>query len=88
MLCKQTNVDISGKEPACQCKDLRDLSSFRVGKIPWRRAWQPTPIFLPGESLPVDRGAWRGLVHRVAESGMTEATSRMYKQTKKPIEKN
>ena len=20
-----------------------------VGKIPWRRAWQPTPIFLPGE---------------------------------------
>ena len=21
-----------------------------VGKIPWRRRWQPTPIFLPGES--------------------------------------
>ena len=21
-----------------------------VGRIPWRRAWQPTPIFLPGES--------------------------------------
>ena len=21
-----------------------------VGKIPWRRAWQPTPLFLPGES--------------------------------------
>jgi len=21
-----------------------------VGKIPWKRAWQPTPIFLPGES--------------------------------------
>ena len=21
-----------------------------VGTIPWRRAWQPTPIFLPGES--------------------------------------
>ena len=21
-----------------------------VGKIPWRRAWQPTPIFLFGES--------------------------------------
>ena len=19
-----------------------------VGKIPWRRAWQPTPVFLPG----------------------------------------
>ena len=21
-----------------------------VGKIPWKRAWQPTPLFLPGES--------------------------------------
>ena len=21
-----------------------------VGKTPWRRAWQPTPVFLPGES--------------------------------------
>ena len=20
-----------------------------VGKIPWRRGWQPTPVFLPGE---------------------------------------
>ena len=22
-----------------------------VRKIPWRRVWQPTPVFLPGESL-------------------------------------
>ena len=21
-----------------------------VGKIPWRRAWEPIPVFLPGES--------------------------------------
>ena len=21
-----------------------------VGNIPWRREWQPTPVFLPGES--------------------------------------
>ena len=21
----------------------------RVGKIPWRRKWQPTPVFLPGK---------------------------------------
>ena len=21
-----------------------------VGKMPWRKAWQPTPVFLPGES--------------------------------------
>ena len=31
-------------------------------KIPWRRAWQPTPVFLPGES--VDRGDWWTTVHR------------------------
>ena len=37
-----------GKEPAYQCRRL----SFDpwVGKIPWRKAWQPTPVFLPGES--------------------------------------
>ena len=22
-----------------------------VGKIPWRRAWQPTLVFLPGEEV-------------------------------------
>ena len=22
----------------------------RVGKIPWRRKWQPTPVLLPGKS--------------------------------------
>ena len=22
-----------------------------IGKVPWRRKWQPTPVFLPGESL-------------------------------------
>ena len=22
----------------------------RIGKIPWRRKWQPTPVFLPKES--------------------------------------
>ena len=21
----------------------------QVGKIPWRRKWQPTPVFLPGK---------------------------------------
>ena len=26
------------------------MFSFWVRKIPWRRAWKPTPVFLPGES--------------------------------------
>ena len=41
----------SGKESACQCKRLRRWSSGSwVRKIPWRRKWQPIPVFLPGES--------------------------------------
>ena len=41
----------SGKEPACQCRrHKRRGFDPQVGKIPWRRAWQPTPAFLPGES--------------------------------------
>ena len=27
-----------------------NLFDLWVGKIPWRRKWQPTPVFLPGES--------------------------------------
>ena len=43
---------VSVKEPASQgrwCK--RCWFDPLVKKIPWRRAWQPTPVFLPGESL-------------------------------------
>ena len=38
-----------------------------VGKIPWKRAWQPTPVFLPKN--PMDRGAWRATGHQVTKSG-------------------
>ena len=41
----------SGKEPTCQCrKHKRCRFDPWVGKIPWRRASQPTPAFLPRES--------------------------------------
>ena len=38
-------------EPTCQ-RRRRKRSRFSpwVGKIPWRRAWQSIPVFLPGES--------------------------------------
>ena len=41
----------NGKERACQCRRPKrcEFDSW-VGKIPWRRAWQPTAVFLPGES--------------------------------------
>ena len=41
----------SCKEPACHCRK-RKRHGFDpwIGKIPWRRKWKPTPVFLPGES--------------------------------------
>ena len=36
------------KEPDCQWKRLRFDPQIR--KIPWRRAWKSTPVFLPGKS--------------------------------------
>ena len=40
---------LSGKESTCQCRSCRFNPWVR--KIPWRRKWQPTPVFLPGEFL-------------------------------------
>ena len=31
-------------------KNLRCRFDLWTGEIPWRRAWQFTPVFLPGES--------------------------------------
>ena len=40
----------NSKKPACQCRKCkRPGFDPWVGKIPWRRECQPTPIFLPGE---------------------------------------
>ena len=55
---------------------------FLVGNIPWRRKWQPTSVFLPGESQgrrslvgcrlwgrsSSGKEAWRAAVHAVAVS--------------------
>ena len=64
----------SGKESVCQCR-RRKRCRFDpwVGKIPWRRAWQPTLVSLPRESH-----GQRSLVGYSPwgrkESGMNEAT--------------
>ena len=45
----------SGKESACRCMRVRRRGFIPwVGKIPQRRKWQPTPVFLPEKSM--DRG--------------------------------
>ena len=64
----------SGKEPICQFRRHKTCE-FKpwVGKIPWKRKWQPTPVFLPGESHGQSNlagyGPWGN-----KESDMTEAT--------------
>ena len=38
------------KNPPADAGELRRGFDPWVGKIPWRGAWQPTPVCLPGES--------------------------------------
>ena len=39
-----------GKEPTCQCRKHNEAwVPSRVWKMPWSRAWQPTPVFFPAE---------------------------------------
>ena len=40
---------LSDKESACRCRKLG--FNLWVGKIPLRKKWQPTPVFLPRKSL-------------------------------------
>ena len=57
----------SGKEPARQYMRPKSCKfSPWNGKIPWRTAWKPTPVFLPEN--PLDRGARRATVHMVTKS--------------------
>ena len=55
------------KNPTCQYR--RCAFDPWVGKIPWRRKWQPASVFLPGEF----HGAWQAPWGR-KESDSTEAT--------------
>ena len=54
----------SGKQSICQCR--RPWFDPWSGRIPWRRKWQPTPVFLPGK--PKDRGARQATVHGVTKN--------------------
>ena len=58
------------RNPPANEGDTGDRLSPWVRKIRWERKWQPTPVFLLEN--PRDRGAWRGTVHGLVESGMTE----------------
>ena len=59
---------LSGKESAYQCR--RHGFYPWVGMIPWRRKWQPTPVFLLGKSH--GQRAWRVTIHGVTIHGVTK----------------
>ena len=62
-----------GKEPACQCREKRDVGSIPgLGRSPGKE--HGNPFQQPCLDNPKDRGVWQAMVHRVAESDMTEAT--------------
>ena len=65
----------------------RDMGSIPgVGKIPWRRKWQPFPVFLLGKFH--GWGAWQATVHGITESNMTEHTHTMAKRTYLHLHRN
>ena len=52
----------SGKEPSCQCRRQKKCGFDPcVEKVPWRKPWQATAVFLPGESQ------WQSSVHEVTK---------------------
>ena len=60
-----------GLEPAYKCRRHKKCGFDPwIRKIPWRRAWQPAPIFLPGESH------WNRRL-RAAVHGVTESQTRL-----------
>ena len=59
----------SSKQSACQCR-RRECDPW-VRKIPWRRQWQPTSVFLPKKSRGQRSLAGYSLLGR-KESDMTE----------------
>ena len=72
----RASIWLGDKEPAFQCRRRRFVSW--VGKVPWRRKWQPTPLFFPEKKQktktwieePGGNSPWS---HR--ESDMTEQLS-------------
>ena len=70
---------LSGKESAYHCRRRRSHKfDPRVRKILWRKAWQPTPVFLPGKSHGQRSlkgySSWSSIESHVTEQLNTQAT--------------
>ena len=62
-----SHVVVVVKNLHANARDKRCWFDPWVRKIPWRRAWQPTPAFLL--ESPTDRGACQATGHRASQSG-------------------
>ena len=52
-MCQTVTTDFKSFTGVSQGKKKKNLSSMGdpgLGRSPWRRVWQPAPVFLPGES--------------------------------------
>ena len=50
ILIRGSQVALVVKSPLAKAGDIRDVGSIPGSRRSLRRAWQPTPVFLPGES--------------------------------------
>ena len=64
-LCVASQVALVVKNLHTNAGDVRLRLDPSVRRIPWSRAWQPTPVF--SLENPMDRGAWWATAHRVAK---------------------
>ena len=71
-----SQVALRVKNPPANAGDVKDAGSV-PGKIPWRRKWQPTPVFLPGQS----HGQRSYSLWGHKESDMTEETKQHERHT-------
>ena len=65
-VCRASQVVLVIKEPPASRRCERHGFSPWVGKVPWRRAWQPFHFFFAWRIPWI--GVWRASVHRVAKS--------------------
>ena len=63
------------KNLPANARDVRDMFDPWVRKIPWKRAWQPTPVFLPGESHGQrSQAGYSPWGHKESDTKVTEVT--------------
>ena len=65
-----THMGFLGSAAVKNLPAIRETQETQVQSLgqedPWRRKWQPAPVFLPENSM--DKGAWQAAVRKVAKS--------------------